>query len=381
MLLLATALLVFVGAPAMAFHDGGVAHCDRCHVMHNSRDGEAVAVGVDSGNIGNDELLIYPNPTDQCLSCHRGSESRTASYATWSAPGDTTYTAFTQAGDFAFLEAVNLNDGRGGDNPDNFLNGSYGGHSLRSTIAGTNWDPVLTEAPGSGIDNEIECTSCHDPHGNDGWRLLYLEDQQVQVGTSTVVFQDTMEVFGPRAGTDPRDFVVGESAKNTYKAGYSGWCSTCHGDFHQNSGANVHPSGEDFDDRQLASYNAYMGTTDCITNDPGSQTLPLDVCGTGTGTDVYIWQVPFEDPDFTEADVTSWDGATSNSKVACVSCHFAHASSALDSGRWDFQVTFLHEDGENSGSYVLPNPYDDLNQRSLCNKCHSQDEYDAPFEP
>jgi len=31
----------------------------------------------------------------------------------------------------------------------------------------------------------------------------------------------------------------------------------------------------------------------------------------------------------------------------------------------------------NSGSYKIPNPYDG-GQRSLCNKCHSKDEFDAP---
>ena len=62
-----------------------------------------------------------------------------------------------------------------------------------------------------------------------------------------------------------------------------------------------------------------------------------------------------------------------------MSCHRAHATSAPDAGRWDFNVTGLAEDGQESGSFALPNPYDG-NQRSLCNKCHSQDEYDAPVD-
>ena len=53
----------------------------------------------------------------------------------------------------------------------------------------------------------------------------------------------------------------------------------------------------------------------------------------------------------------------------------AHASSAADAGRWDFNVTLLEEDGDAFGTYPLPNPYDE-NQRSLCNKCHGQDEFD-----
>ena len=58
-----------------------------------------------------------------------------------------------------------------------------------------------------------------------------------------------------------------------------------------------------------------------------------------------------------------------------MTCHRAHATSAPDAGRWDFSVTFLIEDGDESGSYEIPNPYTD-NQRSLCNKCHRKDEFD-----
>ena len=51
-----------------------------------------------------------------------------------------------------------------------------------------------------------------------------------------------------------------------------------------------------------------------------------------------------------------------------------------DAGRWDFAVTFLHEDGDESGSFPIPDPYDNPNQRSLCNKCHNQDVDDLnPF--
>ena len=49
-----------------------------------------------------------------------------------------------------------------------------------------------------------------------------------------------------------------------------------------------------------------------------------------------------------------------------------NASSAPDAGRWDFRVTFLANDGTGSGSYALPNPFDE-SQRSLCNKCHVKD--------
>ena len=123
---------------------------------------------------------------------------------------------------------------------------------------------------------------------------------------------------------------------------------------------------------QVAVYNLYRGTTDGIENPPSAPGVP---CGSGTG-DSYLHAVPFEDVN-NNATSFAGDASTATSKVACVSCHRAHATSSPDAGRWDFNVTGLLEDGQESGSWALPNPYsDDPAQRSLCNKCHARDEYD-----
>lgn len=120
-------------------------------------------------------------------------------------------------------------------------------------------------------------------------------------------------------------------------------------------------------------YNEYRGTLNCIQNPP---TGPNDPCGNGSFNTAYLALVPFEDPnnDVTSRVVGAIDGS---SRVSCVSCHRAHATSAPDAGRWDFSVTGLAEDGDESGSYALPNPYG-AEQRSLCNKCHGKDEFDFP---
>ena len=41
-LLFVLSLVAISAAPALAFHDGGVAHCNGCHTMHNSQDGALV---------------------------------------------------------------------------------------------------------------------------------------------------------------------------------------------------------------------------------------------------------------------------------------------------------------------------------------------------
>lgn len=366
--LLLVAAAAILATPVMAFHDGGVAHCNGCHTMHNSQNGIAMN-GTDADASGNpispdllpgngyNDLLFFENRSDVCLRCH-GRTGR--SYAVWS-PDPSDPVDFGNAGDFSFLTETNLAEStRGAPIP-----GDAAGHNIASNIKGTDSDATLAYAPGSGdtVDNDIACSSCHDPHGNDSFRLLYRYLQEVDLGTSSVTYAATVTAYGQSLSNDPRV----DPEHNVYVADYSTWCSTCHGLFHQGSGRDIHPSGESMED-VWEQYNAYMGTTDCV-----ASTAPP--CGSGTGSDAYLWQVPFEDATFDETDMLYTGGAQDSSEVACVTCHFAHASSAADSGRWDFNVTLLDEDGDAFGTYPLPNPYDAA-QRSLCNKCHGQDIFD-----
>ena len=138
----------------------------------------------------------------------------------------------------------------------------------------------------------------------------------------------------------------------------SEWCGNCHGDFHS-SGNQIHPSGSGMGGNIAGTYNAYNGTED--------QTG-------GVLATAYLAAVPFEDAAVT---TSSTAGPASSSRVMCLTCHRAHASSAPNAGRWDFSVTLLEEDGLESGSYAITDPYASPNQRSLCNKCHNKDVGDA----
>ena len=363
--------VIFVGVPALAFHDGGVAHCNGCHTMHNSQNGAPMngttldANGDPTGGLpvgqGYPDLLLFANKTDVCLSCHAGD----GSYHVW-ASSPTAPGAEHGAGNFVFLEEDNINDGHGGaSNP---IPGQSSGHTLRSGIKGTGNDTFLAAAPGGTYRNtDLNCVSCHDPHGNDSFRLLYRQGQTTLSETGvTTNWGATLEAVGVS--------VFGGSESNTshnaYMNNYSEWCGTCHGDFHNAPVADlIHPSGSLMEGPQVAVYNLYRGTTDCVANPP-SGGAP---CGSGTGAS-YLHMVPFEDVN-NNATGFAGDASTATSRVACVSCHRAHATSAPDAGRWDFNVTGLAEDGLESGSWALENPSDG-NQRSLCNKCHARDEYD-----
>ena len=118
LLILTAAAALALGAPALAFHDGGVAHCNGCHTMHNSQNGVAMnydATGLAAGTApgtGYPDLLLFADKTDVCLRCHDGG----GSYHIWSgdpkAPNATT--ANRGGGDFVFLEETNINDAHAG---------------------------------------------------------------------------------------------------------------------------------------------------------------------------------------------------------------------------------------------------------------------------
>jgi cytochrome c553 len=370
-LLAAVALLALWAAPANAFHDQGVAACNGCHTMHNSQNGVLMGDNPSGPGQGNYWLLLDSTPTDTCLRCH-GAASR--GYQVW---GTSTATplgggATHGGGDFVFLTEDNLNDGhRGATTP---RPGYYGGHNVVSVDKAVTADPVLATAPGGSFPSEVlACSSCHDPHGTDAFRLLYGANRIVRGrrGDGTV-FTTTFVNPSPSATGIALSASTweGETNHTAYAAGMSAWCANCHGNFHEVGMSNlIHPSGTPLGATIAAIYNAYDGTTDCVANPPAGG-LP---CGTGTQATAYLAQVPFEDA--ANGDVTSTAGPTGTSTVMCLSCHRAHASSAMDAGRWDFQVALLAEDGHESGSLALNNPYD-ANQRSLCNKCHAKDEFD-----
>ena len=146
-----------------------------------------------------------------------------------------------------------------------------------------------------------------------------------------------------------------------YISGMSQWCANCHEDYlannHEVGGGDFeHPGYGTLDGDVLQWYNMYNGTSDPAGGDPST---------------AYLAAVPFEDA---ANSLFRTAGPTSSSRIMCLTCHRAHASSATNSGRWDFKVETLGQDGVVSGSYPLPNPYPSPDQQPLCFKCHEDGE-------
>ncbi|MFN2369918.1 MAG: hypothetical protein ABR506_02060 [Candidatus Krumholzibacteriia bacterium] len=321
---------------AAAFHDGGVAACAGCHVTHEGAGDQVVFSG-------DEPLLRAANPTDVCLACHGGA-------AGVFGPNPVLPPAERGAGNFVFLLEDNLNDAP--DGAAHPIGGEAAGHSIVSLAYGTQPDSRWTYAPGGIFPSAaLGCTSCHDPHGNAGFRMLHGAGP-VQGG----LYQFTYDA--PLAeGLDPTDPLAVEARDRhtAYRAGMSDWCANCHGDYHRppaGQGEFAHRVDEPLHSGQQDTYNLYDGAS----NPTG-----------GSAATAYLPEVPFEEAGMT-TDATAGPGA--GAAVMCLTCHRAHASSAAAAGRWDFNVEFLDQDGMASGSWPLPNPYADPAQGSLCAKCH-----------
>jgi len=340
--------LLLLPLPGRAgFHDGGVASCSACHLMHGSED------GIPSG-IGGPELLIASTASEVCLSCHASEYGAVLGSNLLAPPPE------LGGGNFVFLLEDNLNDAPGGDlDP---IDGNAAGHNVIAPEYGLMEDPYWGLSPGGDFpSDQFGCTSCHDPHGNGNFRFLYGEGP-VQGGIASFA-----NAAPGAEGIDVYFDSEPESPENhtAYRNGMSEWCANCHESFlHEHvvytEEGFEHETNDLLGDK-AAHYNRYNGT-----DDPQG----------GTESTAYLPEVPFED----EANTVSTTyGPRGTSRIICLSCHRAHASSGPHAGRWDFFIGLLAEDGIVSGSYPIPDPYASPNQVPLCEKCHEiESEHDGP---
>jgi predicted CXXCH cytochrome family protein len=351
------------GSAVLAFHDGGVAECAGCHTMHNSQDGQLVDPENPNGSA---YLLNSGNSSDTCLSCHAG-YGQFAGGAGYGAGGDfywlTKTWTWTAHGHAYSSDA----DGHG--------------HNIISPAYNLTQDATLSTAPGGDfLSQYLTCTSCHDPHGNQNFRILY----DSNVGPVYNGGRYDFDADAPVAAGNSRRTVSGSGqetdlAHTVYKSGMSEWCANCHEMFHADNTTNfVHPTGEAMGSTVAAAYNAYISSDEVVGGDPATS---------------YMGLVPFEavnvDLDSEDFDSQNYtQGPTGVDQVMCVSCHRAHASPFSDMARWDMGETFLADShpaslDEGATQDDLDNMYYNYtfvqNQRSLCNKCHVKDFGDSEY--
>jgi hypothetical protein len=90
---------------AYAFHDGGVAACEGCHVMHNASSGQATNNKGPAANTTYSYLLQGKDQSSTCLICHSSTALTIGEQYIIASNGSASSgpANFTPAGDFGWL--------------------------------------------------------------------------------------------------------------------------------------------------------------------------------------------------------------------------------------------------------------------------------------
>ena len=409
LILVAAAAVVFgLSGISFAFHDGGVAECTGCHIMHNA----ATAT-----------LLAAADPSSVCLSCHGASGQNSYHVATPSAE----MTAGTPpanegpGGDFGWLNKSYIFTVSGVQATDL---GSTHGHNIVALGYDNGYlanpDPNRPTAPGGTFTSALlACTSCHDMHGKGRWTTAgtyskssgaiwtsgsygslptTISGENLSTGVyrllragdsvSGVTFPATPPVAVVNSTYNRSEFFT--QTRTAYGSGMSDFCGTCHPDMHTTAGILRHPAGVVMSGSIQANYNSYVKSGNM----------------TGSATTSYLSLVPFEEGlTYSTANINTLkshaqtDGSNLNgpgsgtvpgtATIMCLSCHRAHATGWSSMFRWNkdaatITVAGAYPTGNDAGfgrtTIEVSKAYYDYNvttfsafQRTLCNKCHAMD--------
>ena len=368
----ATLITFGFGGTLMAFHSGGVANCDGCHTMHNSKDGVVESETVSGA------LLKGADVSSVCLNCHHWDGTGSLLFYHVSTPNGS---KFSPGGDFYWLTKTYTWTEFG---TQHVSEGDDHGHNIISADFGYTQDIKLATSPGGGYpSNQLGCSSCHDPHGKKPGKTGPISvsgsyGDTPPAGTVAGNYRLLGDV-GYDAGAltfnkpvpTARTFVNGsesDSLHTDYGSGMSQWCGQCHGDL---LGGIKHKVDVNLGGTLSGNYNEYVKTGDL----------------TGVKATAYLALVPFERTSGTALNANSTAGPESNDQVMCLTCHRAHASAFQNVTRWDmsteFPVTGSHPKAGDGGlgANDVNNSYYGRNmvfqfgnlQRSFCNKCHQKD--------
>lgn len=408
MALAAAAILVLgLAGAGHAMHDGGVAHCDACHTMHNSSGNTYIDNGSGLNLVQwttGINLLKGTDASSACLNCHAG----TSGPLVYTPTGSTGFSN-APAGDFAWLRIQSVDGGH------NVIASDYG--LLGDSRAGMGTAPGgrTINYPG----NKLFCSSCHDPHGK--YRITDANEFKTTgapiassgsstaspaagaaIGSYRLLAGDTYvpkSIVGladpffnpPPVALSPGSTSTTEGYKyrQPYGSGMSEWCANCHEKAHNDSSASAlrHPAGTG---SKLTAgianvYNAYIHTGDLMNTDITKGWFPLVPFETG---DLLATRTANLIPLRGTAGTQMAGPVAGSSNVMCLSCHRAHASGFNAMMRWDSKATFIvgtdpsvyvtgpgHTDNVMTLMAYYAQPPTDFGalQRGLCNKCHAKD--------
>lgn len=323
------------GATGVVVSQAGATKCAGCHRAHTAKG----------------SMLLKEDGAALCTTCHAGAGAGTDVMdgvdVNAAAPTALRGGGFTTALIGTNLATKDVNSiGRGTNQsiPLAGLNTPTATTSKHNVDAlGTIWGNGAIGS-GAGKSVTLECTSCHDPHGNGNYRILRgipNDAQTIDPTTKAVISGPTAEVNIPDAGAKvyttadywktgdvnvPTQTVtynnhgaIATATVDGYIANVSQWCTQCH-------------------TRYLATSGSYATPT----NDP-----------------MFLYQ----------------HRSDANYKVGganCITCHVAHGTNATMKGS-AAQVALPN--GSLGGSVASPNPSDSrllrVDDRGTCVMCHN----------
>jgi hypothetical protein len=375
------AVLAFAGSSAYAFHDGGVAACEGCHVMHNATNGvaQSVATGVRSNTV-NSYLLQGSDQSSTCLVCHNG-VGTTAATRQFVASQGTATTApgnYTPGGDFGWIGTGSNRRGH------NVVAADFPSLSLQAEPA------AMLTAPGGSFTSgggkaAFACSNCHDPHGR--YRLqgdptapdvkspltggtLPITGSGSNGVTGTATISNAVGVYRILGGAGyspasnpsfpfPNDppFAVApvnynhDEAAGEYRVAYgqgmSEWCQNCHTNIHLDGyvlGAPGlrHPAGNGakLQPTQANVYNNYVSSGVAVSGGARYTSLvPFESSSKnisdGSTDPLNVPAVNRENVNPTTNSTGVFVATQNKSNVMCLSCHRAHGSAFDSITRWD----------------------------------------------
>ena len=364
-LVTAVLLLPLTYTPAIAKVKG---QCSNCHTMHNSQDGGSMAW---DNNATPSEYLTRGD----CVACHAqntGEKIITLDASEIPQVRHTDPTGDLAGGNFAYIfgdKGSGASDSKGHNvidlgNLDDVIYGLPGGikqsfhddgtivNTSNLTCAGANgchgyrnpYGPSGLPSMGGSHHNDVEgqCDVAHDPF--DSYRFLAgVKGYENQIDKwQNVSATSHNEYFGAISPPQLSCTTVNCHGDNSIKpptGTISGFCATCHGNFHTVSvGAGDDTNGDSagIGDDTMSPFIRHP--TDIVLKNSGEYAAYTS----------YSIQAPVARvtvPNSASATVTPGTDV-----VMCLSCHMSHASDYPDMLRWDYTGMLAHDANADTGT-------------------------------
>jgi hypothetical protein len=332
-IILAFCLYIPALTPVIAgeYHFGSSLICSECHTMHYSQqhqyDGQSGA-GFPALTGGPNEFLLRERETQLCLGCHDG---KTFAPDVLSA---NTGTHIRQAGALTTGSPPYEN---------------WKGHTLN----------VTATPPGGSMNIRLQCSNCHDAHGNTNYRNLDGVTNPITYAKGTNDIAKDVFLRGWTSGDIATNYsidTVDYNEPNPRQSAMAKFCKGCHTDFHGQAGdSNMGGSGG-INWQRHPTADANIGANDDLHS--SLNLFKNNLYRVKVMSPSGAWGTPGQ----------AWPNAPSDLTPTCVSCHKSHGNQN------PYGLIFMDGTSNNpmteEGNAATANIMTGL--RGLCIQCHVQ---------